>query len=107
MIRSIHYKNYKALRDAILPLGRFTLLLGPNASGKSTAMQAIQASNSGTNFQDIVTADLKRSDNVTVEVAIEWAFDDRSEAGSRKKLPSRVVEPVVSRRPVTLKSTWH
>lgn len=40
MIKSIHFQNFKVLRDATLPLGPFTLILGPNGSGKSTAMQA-------------------------------------------------------------------
>ena len=41
MIESIEFKNFKALRDTILPLGRFTLIVGPNGSGKSTALKAI------------------------------------------------------------------
>ncbi len=41
MIESIHFQNFKALRDTTLPLGRFTLLVGPNGSGKSTAMQGL------------------------------------------------------------------
>ena len=42
MITSIHFENFKILRDATLPLGRFTLLIGANGSGKSTAMQALR-----------------------------------------------------------------
>lgn len=38
MITSIHYKNFKALRDATLLLGRFTLIVGANGTGKSTAL---------------------------------------------------------------------
>jgi predicted ATPase len=41
MIDSISFRNLKALKDTILPLGRFTLIVGPNGSGKSTALQAI------------------------------------------------------------------
>ena len=43
MIESVHFKNFKVLRDATLPLGRFTLIVGPNGSGKSTALQALHA----------------------------------------------------------------
>jgi predicted ATPase len=43
MIESIEFKNFKALRDATLPLSRFTLIVGPNGSGKSTALQAFSA----------------------------------------------------------------
>ncbi len=42
MIESVHFQNFKALRDTTLPLGRFTLIVGANGSGKSTAMRAIQ-----------------------------------------------------------------
>ena len=41
-VKSIHFLNFKALRDATLPLGQFTLLIGANGSGKSTAMQALR-----------------------------------------------------------------
>jgi len=35
MIESIQFSNYKALRKTTLPLQPFTLLLGPNGSGKN------------------------------------------------------------------------
>jgi predicted ATPase len=41
MIDKVVFKNFKMLRDATLPLGRFTLLIGPNSSGKSTALNGI------------------------------------------------------------------
>jgi predicted ATPase len=40
MIESIEFKNFKALRNTTLPLGRFTLIVGPNGSGKTTALSA-------------------------------------------------------------------
>jgi predicted ATPase len=43
MIESIKFENFKALRDTTLPLGRFTLIVGANGSGKSTALNAILA----------------------------------------------------------------
>ncbi|MCY7348260.1 MAG: AAA family ATPase [Pyrinomonadaceae bacterium] len=42
MIKEIRYKNFKALRDATLPLGRFTLIVGANGTGKTTAMQVLK-----------------------------------------------------------------
>jgi predicted ATPase len=42
MITKIHYKNFKALRNATLPLGRFTLLVGANGTGKSTAINGFK-----------------------------------------------------------------
>ena len=41
MFRAIRYRNFRLLRDATLPLGPFTLIVGPNASGKSSALAAL------------------------------------------------------------------
>ena len=40
-IESIHFENFKALRDSTLPLGPCNILVGPNGSGKSTVLQAL------------------------------------------------------------------
>lgn len=60
MITSIHFKNFKALRDTTLKLGRFTLIVGPNGSGKSTAMQAIRVFTHEKSYSrnDLITAGL-------------------------------------------------
>jgi predicted ATPase len=42
MIESIEFTNFKALRKTTLPLSPFTLLMGPNGSGKTTVLQALQ-----------------------------------------------------------------
>lgn len=42
-IESIKFKNYRLLKDTTLPLGRFTLIVGPNGSGKTTALRAFEA----------------------------------------------------------------
>lgn len=42
-IKSIQFKNVKVLKNTVLPLGRFTLLIGPNGSGKTTALHALAA----------------------------------------------------------------
>ncbi len=42
MIQSIEFTNFKALQKTTLPLAPFTLLLGPNGSGKTSVLQAIQ-----------------------------------------------------------------
>lgn len=42
MIEEIRYKNFKVLRDATLPLSRFTLIVGANGTGKTTALKALE-----------------------------------------------------------------
>jgi|SRR2546423_9416218 len=80
MIKSVHFKNFKALIDATLPLNRFTLIVGPNGSGKSTAMQGLQmAGNPGVcKFNNVVTASLKNASDITVEIRIDGCFDNQA-----------------------------
>ena len=70
MIKSIRFQNFKALRNATLPLGPFTLILGPNGSGKTTAMQAfsfVQHPNLY-DYNKIVTAGLPEPADVEVHL---------------------------------------
>jgi predicted ATPase len=59
MLSSIRFLNFKALRDATLPLSQFTLIVGPNGSGKSTALQALRlvAFQEGFSFERIQSLD--------------------------------------------------
>jgi predicted ATPase len=43
MIEWVHYHNFGILKDARLPLGRFTIIVGPNSSGKTTALAGLAA----------------------------------------------------------------
>ena len=74
MIKSIHFKNFKILRDSILPLSQFTLIVGPNGSGKSTAMRALSfaVQPDELSFRETVTVGLEDSVNEPIEIVIEW-----------------------------------
>lgn len=74
MIASVQFRNLKALRDTVLPLGRFTLIVGPNGSGKSTALQALRAAGAmdELDFHRVFTAGLELDNSTTVEVVVSW-----------------------------------
>ena len=44
-LKKIHVKNFRSLRDVTLPLKPLTVLVGPNASGKSNALRALEVLN--------------------------------------------------------------
>ena len=89
MIKSIHFQNFKALRDAILPLGRFTLIVGPNGSGKSTVMQALRFAARPRDYErdKLLTIGLDRFSEAEVKVSISWVLDGEertTESGIRQ-----------------------
>lgn len=72
MIEWIEFKNFKALRDTKLSLGRFTLIVGANGSGKSTALNAFSALGNpqARRAEHIRTASVSR--DVPVEIRARW-----------------------------------
>jgi putative AbiEii toxin of type IV toxin-antitoxin system len=43
MIQTVSFKNFKALRDLTISLERLTVLVGPNASGKTSVLQGLDS----------------------------------------------------------------
>src|ERR1700704_1659516 len=91
MIKSIHFQNFKVLRDATLPLGPFTLIVGPNGSGKSTAMQALHFASDPRakeyTLDRIATAGLHMTPQTMVKVSVKWLIDGvetTTESGNRE-----------------------
>jgi predicted ATPase len=74
MIQSVRFKNFKVLRDTTLPLGRCTLIVGPNGCGKSTALQALRAAGGQMlfNFYQVVTADLRSVPDTFVHLEVRF-----------------------------------
>jgi predicted ATPase len=79
MIESIEFKNFKALRDATLPLGPLTILIGPNGSGKSTVLQALNEIRHGfciNEYDKLLSFSVKHISNIKVSLLI--TFDNFS-----------------------------
>lgn len=88
MIRRIQALNYRCLRYVDVELGRFHVLVGPNASGKSTLFDAVAflgdlvsdgleaaAENRTSNFQDLVWG--RPPDGLGFELAVEFDIPDK------------------------------
>jgi predicted ATPase len=72
MIESIKFENFKALRDTTLPLSRFTLIVGANGSGKSTALNAILALGSPGQFNIQQVRSASAPDSTPVTLTAKW-----------------------------------
>ena len=91
MIRRLGALHYRCLRYVDVELGRFHILVGPNASGKSTLFDAIAflgdlvsdgleaaVENRTSNFQDLVWG--RPRDGLGFELAVEFDIPDRLRA---------------------------
>ncbi|MBK7992693.1 MAG: AAA family ATPase [Blastocatellia bacterium] len=80
MIESVEFKNYKALQDTKLPLSPFTLIIGPNGSGKTTALKAIQsAAKRVTMWYSRLVSFGHEKDLEGVKVKINWSENIQTE----------------------------
>ena len=64
MITSVRLQNFKAHRDTTVELGRFTVLVGPNGSGKTSVLQALWLLSrlTGLNYGTVLQGDFAPSD---------------------------------------------
>jgi len=74
MIKSVQFQNFKVLRNTTLPLGRFTLMVGANGSGKSTALQAFQEilNTSASNYRLYLSLGVPPAENTFVHIILNW-----------------------------------
>lgn len=77
MIKSVQYYNFKSIRSAILPLGRFTLIVGANGSGKSSAMEAFDfvRQNNAKPFERYISVELRESKEAKISIRMIWSED--------------------------------
>lgn len=86
MIESIHFRNFKALRDSDLLLGRFNLIVGPNGSGKSTILQALQGFCLGSfspNLREVLSVGVNASEPIELVFRLSDGQDAKLIASQR------------------------
>src|SRR3954468_13786044 len=93
MIGKVSFRNFKSLHDVHVDLERFTVFVGPNASGKSSILQALDLlcrtyrMDHLKNMEDEITQGLSRGATSPVELAVEatghwYRYRTRSQDGS-------------------------
>jgi predicted ATPase len=75
LLESIKFENFRGLRDAMLPVGRVTVLIGPNASGKSTALLSLKAAAEPTNFSFSSLCSVGSPVTEHVRLSFSWSGD--------------------------------
>ncbi len=75
MITSIKFHNFRILKKATLPLRSFNVILGPNESGKSTALMALEAiaNPKGYSFESLATLGCKKESGDKVILSLRFS----------------------------------
>lgn len=77
MLASLHVQNFKCLRDVTVAFGPFTVLIGPNDSGKSSILDALRLL--GRTVVEPFPAIFKGDDDLRM---LAWKGDDRASRSS-------------------------
>ena len=79
-LKSIHIENYLSLRDVTLPFKPLTVLVGPNASGKSNVLGALRLLNRMMTREELPSVDVIR-DSLWAGEGSHIAFQLQAEVG--------------------------
>jgi predicted ATPase len=73
-LEEVVFRNFRMLRDTTLPLSPLTLIIGPNSSGKSTALEGLHMFVSQpTPARDMLTLGVEPGPGVQIEIRANWA----------------------------------
>lgn len=76
MFTELAFKNYRALRDARIPLGPLNLLVGPNGSGKTSVLEAMRWANGNfPDFQELKSVGVSSTSQVQFSYRFKGAFN--------------------------------
>lgn len=82
VIRKVHFKNFRCLRDLEMTLEPLTVLVGPNSSGKTTVLEGLQPRH------DFQNSDFWRQTRSS-GLSIDWTYDGGAHAEICYEPPAR------------------
>src|ERR1700733_11520075 len=86
MIRKVRVKNYKSITDLALDLGRITVLIGANGSGKTNILEALALASAAAQNKLDNEFLISRGIRVTETRFMRSAFDKTSRSGEAIKV---------------------
>lgn len=78
-IKSVHIKNYRALRDITVPFDDVTTFIGPNGVGKSSILRALDWFFNGNGKQDALTPEDCAFGAIDDPIEVQVTFDHLSD----------------------------
>jgi predicted ATPase len=99
LLKSIHFENFRVLKDATLPLSPCTLILGPNGSGKSTVFRALELAGSSGQFGPGEVS-LGVSSGTTANVGFDIQFENELKSLTLSSGREPLVRKMASRDPI-------
>ncbi len=73
MLKEIHFKNWKSLKNATLYIDQLTVLIGTNASGKTNIVEGLEFLRRLINGKEVQTALVGDSSLSSIRGGLEWA----------------------------------
>ncbi len=100
MLQSVHFKNFRSLRDVKLNLAPLTVLVGPNSSGKTSALEGLAP-------RGYLTTDVWQQDP-SLTVSVTWSYRAKNFPVVAEAKPPGATTVVTGGSRYSLSTkTWH
>lgn len=93
MIDKLQFHNFKLLRESSLPLGRCTILIGPNSSGKTTALNGLKALRYPKQFSWYDLRTVTEGPDALVRIRAHWGGELKGKVSCYSWLPGGGITP--------------